>query len=132
MVSRRLVQSVTPGTLIVIENLMEIRSTTKQNGNQQRRAMHQWSFNRLRDLLVYKAQACGCKVVDIDPRHTSQHCSRCGYVHRSNRRSQSRFKCQDCSFELNADLNAGRNLARKYLATVGMADAGGLMSTSLS
>jgi transposase len=86
----------------------------------------------LRDLLVYKAEECGCIVADVDPRHTSQCCSRCGYVHRSNRRSQSCFKCQLCGFELNADLNGSRNIAVKYLASVGMTDAGGLLSTSLS
>ena len=132
VVSRQLVQSISPGTTIVIENLREIRNTTKQNGKEQRRAMHQWSFSRLRDLLVYKAEECGCVVVDVDPRHTSQCCSRCGYIHRSNRRSQSRFKCRNCGFELNADLNGSRNIAVKYLASVGIADAGGLLSTSLS
>jgi putative transposase len=131
VVSRQLVQSVTTGTLIVIENLMEIRSNSKQRSKQQKRAMHQWSFNRLRDLLTYKAEAHGCIVVEVDPRHTSQRCSRCGHIHRSNRHSQSRFKCQNCGFELNADLNGSRNIAEKYRASVGIADAGGLMSTSL-
>lgn len=114
VVSRQLVQSVTPGTLIVIENLKEIRSNTKQRSKQQKRAMHQWSFNRLRDLLTYKAEAQGCMVVGVDPRKTSQRCSRCGHIHRSNRRSQSRFKCRKCGFELNADLNGSRNIAVKY------------------
>jgi IS605 OrfB family transposase len=132
VVSRQLVQSVAPGTTLVIENLREIRTTTKQNSKEQRRAMHQWTFNRLQDLLVYKAEECGCMVVDVDPRYTSQRCSHCGHVHRSNRRSQSRFKCRNCGFELNADLNGSRNIAVKYLASVGIAEAGGLLSTSLS
>lgn len=132
VVSRQLVQSVAPGTTIVIEDLKDIRTETRQNGKEQRRSMHQWSFNRLHDLLVYKAEECGCVVVAVDPHHTSQCCSRCGYVHRSNRRSQSRFKCQNCGFELNADLNSGRNLGWKYLASIGRANAGGLLSTSLS
>ncbi len=131
VVSRQLVQSVSPGTTIVIEKLKEIRSTTKQRSQQQRRAMHQWSFNRLRDLLVYKAEECGCAVIGVDPRCTSQRCSLSGHIHRSNRRSQSRFKCRNCGFELNADLNGSRNIAVKYLASVAIADAGGLMSTSL-
>lgn len=130
VVSRQLVESVTPGTLIVIEYLMEIRSNTKQRGKQQKRAMHQWSFNRLRDLLAYKAEAHGCAVVGVDPRDTSKGCFRCGYVHRSNRSSQSRFKCRNCGFELHADLNGSHNIAEKYLASVGIADTGGLMSTA--
>jgi len=132
VVSRQLVQSVSPGTTIVIESLTEIRNNTKQNGKEQRRAMHQWTFNRLRDLLAYKAEECGCAVVAVDPRYTSQRCSCCGHIHCSNRRSQSRLKCRNCGFELNADLNGSRNIAVKYLASIGIADAGGLLSTSLS
>jgi putative transposase len=132
VVSRQLIQSLAPGTLIVIENLVEIRSSTRQRSKPQKRAVHQWSFNRLRDVLTYQAEAHGCRVVEVDPRHTSQRCSSCGHIHPSNRHSQSRFKCRSCGFELNADLNGGRNIAEKYRASVGIADAGGLMSTSLS
>jgi putative transposase len=127
VVSRQLVQSVSPGTMIVIEDLMEIRSNTNQRSKEQKRAMHQWSFNRLRNLLAYKAEMHCCMVIGVDPRHTSQRCSRCGHIHPSNRHSQSRFKCRNCGFELNADLNGSRNIAEKYLASVGIADAGGLL-----
>jgi len=132
VLSRRIVDSVQPGTVIVVENLVDIRTRTKQRGRESRRRLHSWSFARLRSFLAYKADAKGCKVVGIDPRHTSQMCSRCGHVHRSNRRSQSRFLCRACGFELNADLNAARNIARKYLASGGMSAAGGPPSTGLS
>jgi len=132
VVSRQLVQSVLPGTTIVIEDLVEIRSTSQQRGKSHKRAMHQWSFNRLKKLLDYKAEARGCVVIVVDAHHTSQTCSRCGYVHRSNRRSRSCFQCRKCGFELHADLNASRNLAHKYLASLGISEAGGLLSTSLS
>jgi len=131
VVSRKLVQSVVPGTTIVIEDLTDIRSTIKQSTKPQRRAMHQWSFRRLAALLAYKAAAHGCAVVGVDPRHTSQACSRCGNVHSSNRLSRSHFKCHNCGFELHADLNASRNLARKQPASLGISEAGGLLSTSL-
>lgn len=132
VLSRRIVDSVRPGTVIVVENLVDIQSRTKQRGRESRRRLHSWSFARLRSFLAYKADAKGCKVVGIDPRHTSQMCSRCGHVHRSNRRSQSRFLCRACGFELNSDLNAARNIARKYLASGGMPAAGGPLSTGLS
>ena len=132
VLSRRIVDSVQPGTVIVVENLVDIRTRTKQRGRESRRRLHSWSFAQLRAFLTYKAGARGCRVVGIDPRRTSQACSRCGYVHRSNRRSQSRFLCRACGFELNADLNAARNIARKYLASGGMPAAGGPLSTGLS
>jgi len=59
------------------------------------------------------------KVVAVDPRNTSQKCSKCDFVDRHNRKSQSRFVCQDCGYELNADLNASKNIRLKYLAQSG-------------
>ena len=132
VVSRRIVQSVSQGTTIVIENLTEIRTGTKPRGAKQRRAMHQWPFKRLKDLLEYKAEEASCAVVGIDPRHTSQVCSHCGCKHRNNRRSQSQFKCRECNFELNADLNAGRNIRNKYLVQSGKSTLDGPLSIGLS
>jgi len=132
VLSRQIVDSVQPGTVIVVENLVGILSRTKQRGRESRRRLHSWSFAQLRGFLAYKAEAKGCIVVGVDPRHTSQACSRCGHTHRSNRRSQSRFLCRACGFELNADLNAARNIALKYLASGGMPVAGGPSSTGLS
>lgn len=127
ILSRRIVDSVTLGATIVVENLVNIRSRVKQRGRESQRRLHAWSFAQLRGFLAYKAEGKGCQVVGIDPRHTSQACSRCGYTHRSNRRSQSLFLCRECGFQLNADLNAARNIAGKHLAGVGIPDSGGLL-----
>jgi transposase len=51
----------------------------------------------------------GKGVLYIDPKYTSQKCSGCGYVDKNNRHG-SVFKCRNCGFELNADLNASRNI----------------------
>ncbi len=127
VLSKRIVQSVRPGATIVVEHLKDIRQRTKQRGRPARRRMHAWSFAQLRGFLEYKAEQHGCRVVAIDPRHTSQRCSRCGCVDRRNRKSQARFVCRGCGLELNADLNAARNVAWKHLASVGMPDVGGLI-----
>lgn len=126
VLSRQIVQSVEAGTVIAVENLTDIRSTTRQRGRESRRRMHSWSFAQLRTFLEYKAEEIECKVFAIDPRHTSQRCSRCGYIHRSNRRSQSVFKCRSCGYELNADLNGSINVALKYLAENGISALSGL------
>ncbi len=120
VVSKRIVQSCEQGTTIVIENLTNIRQTAKQRRGKQNREFHGWSFARLRSFLEYKAEEQGIKTVAVDPRNTSKMCSKCGCVYRHNRKSQSRFVCKDCSFELNADLNASRNIKFKYLAQTGI------------
>jgi transposase len=48
-------------------------------------------------------------VIYVNPKHTSQRCSRCGYIDKDNRHG-SVFRCRNCGFELNVDLNASRNI----------------------
>ncbi len=132
VLSKRIVQSATHGTTIVIEELSEIRETTEQKGRESRRRLHSWSFAQLRSFLAYKAEAAGMRVVAIDPRHTSQSCSKCGYQSRSNRKSQALFLCKQCDYQLNADLNASYNIRSKHLASLGISLAGGPQSIGLS
>jgi len=100
------------------------KKTKKQR--QAKRRMHSWPFASLKEKIAYKAEERGCTVAGVDPRHTSQTCSCCGHRARTNRRSQSVFKCQQCGYHLNADLNAARNIAAKYRAGGGISPAGGL------
>lgn len=125
VLSKRIVQSVGPGGVIVVENLTDIRSRTQQRGRKQRRRHHSWSYAQLRAFVERKAEAEGCTVVAVDPRKTSQRCFRCGHEHRRKRPTQSVFRCQCCGHEVNADLNAARNVAWKYLAEAGMSGLGG-------
>ena len=37
-------------------------------------------------------------------------CSKCGYISKNNRRSQSLFVCEKCSYTNNADYNASINI----------------------
>jgi putative transposase len=132
LLSRRIVDSCTPGTTIVIENLTDIRKRVKPRKGAQQRRLHAWSFAQLRTFLSYKAAEAGMQVVAVDPRHTSQTCSKCGYQHRSNRRSQSLFQCRQCGYTLNADFNAAKNVAQKHLAGLGISSSGALPSDSVS
>jgi putative transposase len=124
VLSKQIVASAKAGSTIVLENLSNIRETSKigrgkNNKNvANKRRMHSWSFAQLYSCVQYKAERKGISVIKIDPRHTSQQCSRCGYQHRSNRRSQSLFLCRQCGYQLNADYNASKNIREKYLASL--------------
>lgn len=50
----------------------------------------------------------GILITSINPAYTSQECSGCGYVEKTNRKSQSQFKCRFCGKSLHADVNAAR------------------------
>ncbi|MBV8316674.1 MAG: transposase [Planctomycetaceae bacterium] len=62
------------------------------------------------------------EVVEEDPQHTSQRCSRCSHTERDNRPKQSLFKCQRCGIEVHSDLNAARNLATRHACSPGVGD----------
>ena len=55
------------------------------------------------------------EVEQVSPAYTSQRCSKCGFTHGKNRQSKHQFACQKCEYELNADYNASKNIARKLL-----------------
>jgi putative transposase len=138
ILSKRIVQNTPQGSTIVFENLKNIRETSKigrgkQNKNvDNKRRMHSWSFAQLYSFTEYKAAARGIVVTKIDPRHTSQTCSRCGYQHRHNRRSQSLFKCRQCGYTCNADLNASKNIRDKHFAYLASIDTSLLAGCSVN
>ena len=95
-------------TVIAIENLKIGRS--KKKGKALNRSLNRWSFGQFRQFLAYKLEALGKHLIEVDARYTSQRCSKCGHTEKDNRK-ESRFKCMKCGFDLDADLNASRNIA---------------------
>jgi putative transposase len=74
-------------------------------------------------ILHAKAESAGRVVIKVDPRYTSQRCSRCGHVAAGNRTSQAEFKCLACGHEAHADVNAALNILRAGLALQEASDA---------
>jgi len=105
-----------PSDAIALEKL-EIRRE-KRLGQKFNRALGNWSFGQLQYFIIYKAEALGKVVIKVNPRYTSQKCSRCGYIYRGNRK-KSEFKCGECGMKLHADLNASRNISNLGKAMIG-------------
>ena len=117
VITKQIVSSVEPGTVIAIEELTGIRQNVKLR-KKQRKDLHKWNFFQFEQFLTYKANAKGNTVEKVDARYTSQKCSVCGFISRSNRQSQAVFKCKQCGFSLSADLNASRNIRQNYLDAI--------------
>ena len=118
-VSRQIVNEVAAvGGVLHVEKLLGIRDRTKGTAKVNR-MLHSWPFAQLLTFIGYKAQAAGVQVIEEDPRHTSQRCSRCGHTERGNRLKQALFRCKSCQYEIHADLNAARNLAAKGASSLG-------------
>jgi len=95
-----------PFNVIALEKL-EVEKV-KKNGKRFNRKLGNWAWRQLQLCIEYKAEALGKTVVYVNPAYTSKTCSRCGQ--RGSRKGLV-FKCKHCGFELNADLNASRNIA---------------------
>jgi IS605 OrfB family transposase len=75
------------------------------------RMMSSWAFRQLIQFVQYKAERLGIGVIFVDPRSTSRTCRKCGHSSRSNRPTQSQFRCVKCNHQDNADGNASGNIA---------------------
>jgi putative transposase len=69
-------------------------------------------FGLLRQMIESKAAEAGIAVVAVDPKYSSQTCSRCGRVAAESRRRR-RFACVACGFTVHADVNAPLEIRRR-------------------
>lgn len=74
-----------------------------------------WAAGTLIDAIEWQAKQVDAEIKLVDPRYTSQRCSKCGHIDRENRpknkKGQSYFKCVHCEYEDHADKNAAQNLS---------------------
>ena len=94
------------------------RRVRARRGAGQRR-LHAWSFAQWQHFVVYKAEKVDLDVVALDPRHTSQPCSHCGFKYWAKWRSQALFQGRHCAYTLHADLNTAKNIVAKFRASHG-------------
>jgi putative transposase len=94
-------------THIAFEDLEQIRERISDG-----KKFQQWAFRELQEQTEHKAELAGIVVETVEPSYTSQQCSKCGCTLEENRDSQQ-FECLDCSYSVNADYNAAKNVARK-------------------
>ena len=64
-----------------------------------------------------KAAYAGSKVVLVDPKYTSQICSRCGLIVKKDL-SERVHNCPNCGLSLDRDLNAAINILRLGLQSL--------------
>ena len=112
VISKRIVEKA-KDTLrnIALENLKGIRQST-QFRKPQRNKIGNWGFNQLRQFIAYKAQQVGVIVKLVNPKYTSQMCSSCEHIEKSNRLGDN-FHCKKCDLQLHADYNAALNIMNR-------------------
>ncbi|MGH3957902.1 RNA-guided endonuclease InsQ/TnpB family protein [Mycobacterium sp.] len=80
------------------------------------RSISDAGWGRFVSVLRAKAEEAGRTWIEVDPRHTSDGCEKCGYAAAENRVTQADFVCQRCSHRAQADQMAARNILRAELA----------------
>jgi putative transposase len=70
-----------------------------------------WNYRSVLDKVEQRCQKEGVLSIDVNPAYTSQRCSKCGWVQKANRASQSKFCCKKCAYSANADFNAAVNIS---------------------
>ena len=81
------------------------------------------NWSRLMKRLKDKMDANGGRLVIVPAAYTSQTCHQCGHVAKENRDSQAVFKCVECGYRANADVNAAKNILGRALIQTGVGTA---------
>jgi IS605 OrfB family transposase len=116
-ISKQLVQDAkNSNAALAFEDLTNIRQSLnqKRRSKTERRRTNNWAFYQLRMFVEYKARIAGVPVIFVPPAYTSQTCSRCHHVHPikgKSYRNGKKYKCGNCGFEHDADINAALNIA---------------------
>ncbi len=86
------------------------------------RILHKFGKSIIKQKLENLKEEFGIKIREINPAYSSQTCSKCGYVDKSNRKNQATFICGFCNSKQNSDINAAKNLlfrsSKKLLSSI--------------
>ena len=66
-------------------------------------------------MIQYKAVGYGITVEQVNESYTSQTCSNCGIVKKSNRKYRGLYICSKCGLIINADVNGALNILKKVV-----------------
>ncbi|ACX71917.1 transposase, IS605 OrfB family [Methanocaldococcus vulcanius M7] len=84
-------------------------------GDRVNQQLHRIPYGKLVKMIEYKAEELGIKVEQIDESYTSQKCSVCGVIKKSNRKYRGLYICSNCGAVINADVNGARNILFKVV-----------------
>jgi putative transposase len=101
-------------SFVALEDLSIQKMTMKGLG----KSINDAGWNEFANMLCYKAEEAGCRVVFVDPDSTTKECSSCGEVV-DKELKERRHSCPSCGLSMDRDLNASINILKR--ATAGQA-----------
>lgn len=100
-------------SLIALEELASQEMAEKNFG----KSINDASWSTFANMIAYKAESAGCKVVFVDPKDTTKECSNCG-AKTEKALSERTHNCPFCGLSIDRDINAALNILKR--ATAGM------------
>ncbi len=101
-----------------IKSMLEAKGFEVNSGN-----IADASWGIFVQILIYKAERAGRKLIFVDPYNTSKTCSCCGKVHQDLTLKDRTFHCKACGLSMDRDRNAAINIKRLGLSLVVKATA---------
>ena len=98
--------------VLAVGDLKGIREG-KDWGARMNQKLHTWPFREIEEQLRWKGEGVGIEVRVISEAYTSQTCSRCGMVSKSNRVERGLYVCKQCGLRINADVNGAFNMLKQ-------------------
>ncbi len=95
---------------LVCEDLVNIKKGTKGKIRKSfTNKLQRWVYAKVLQKLTYLCEEKGVVLTKVPPAYTSQKCSACGVICKTNRKGKS-YKCA-CGLEIDADFNAAINIS---------------------
>ncbi|WAM33746.1 RNA-guided endonuclease InsQ/TnpB family protein [Caldicellulosiruptor morganii] len=98
--------------IVVVGNMKEIKKGIEL-GKVNNQNFVGIPYKRFKRKLEAKCRLYGIEYVEVEESYTSQRCSRCGMVDKSNRKHRGLYVCKNCGNVLNADINGAINILLK-------------------
>jgi len=96
--------------IICVEKL-NIKKMTSDNWKSLNKSMLDGGWYNFKQMLTYKAEWAGKKVVEVNPAFTSQTCSKCGNI-KKKELNERVHNCSFCGLICDRDFNASLNILR--------------------
>jgi putative transposase len=95
-------------SVIALEKLNPQQMAEQRYGKQ----INDAGWSMFANMLAYKAEGAGCRVVFVDPRNTTKECGNCGSITEKTLRDRT-HNCPFCGLSMDRDLNAARNILKR-------------------
>lgn len=96
-------------SVLYVEDLKEVKKDSRGKIHKHfNNKLQRWSYPKVLGKLSMLCEEQGVTMIRISPAYTSQRCSKCGVICKSNRKGGN-YKCA-CGNEMDADYNAALNI----------------------